>query len=304
MNMHKNARLTPQGRLLLVQHAAASAIAASISPQAMTGLAYLFNTFTSGIDLTALARSYNPVVNTGDSCNDYTAYVDSVQRCPIEVSAQPAAGGGRTPVDPSSALAGGEAPEFRELDAFAGDRGRTAAGHRACRPRPGEPSQPLDRRVDPQRRGRLDDELGATEVKLIARREPDRGDAEGAPARAVDRVLEPPRLAPTEREHAPRGRSVPIDAFRQPQLDVEPGACVRRGKRQLELDPPALDHAIGRDPDGRFRQLRRPRREPEEQRNQETGPDSDQLSSGVQRPSPASRDVPPKAPSCSSWTSR
>ena len=79
-----------------------------------------------------------------------------------------------------------------------------------------------------------------------------------------------------EREHAPRGRSVPIEAFRQPQLDVEPGACVRRGKRQLELDPPALDHAIGRDPDGRFGQPRRPRREPEEQRNQETGPDRDQ----------------------------
>ena len=139
-----------------------------------------------------------------------------------------------------------------ELDAFAGDRSRTAAGYWACRPGPGEPSQPLDRRVDPQRRGRLDDELGATEVKLIARGQPDRRDAEGAPARAVDRVLERPRLARMEREHAPRGRSVPIEAFRQPQLDVEPGACVRRGKRQLELDPRALDHAIGRDPDGRF----------------------------------------------------
>ena len=74
---------------------------------------------------------------------------------------EPAARGGRTPVDSPGTLAGCEEPELRELDAFAGDRGRTAAGHRACRPRHGEPSQPLHRRVDPQRRGRLEHELGA-----------------------------------------------------------------------------------------------------------------------------------------------
>ena len=77
------------------------------------------------------------------------------------VDEQPAARGGRTPVDSPGTLAGGEEPELRELDAFAGDRSRSAAGHRACRPRPGEPSQPLHRRVDPQRRGRLDDDLGS-----------------------------------------------------------------------------------------------------------------------------------------------
>ena len=69
------------------------AIAAYISRQAMEGLGDLVSNFASGIDLTALAQSYNPVVNSGDSCNDYKAYIDSVQRGPIEVSALPAGGG-------------------------------------------------------------------------------------------------------------------------------------------------------------------------------------------------------------------
>src|SRR5688572_28484481 len=79
-----------------------------------------------------------------------------------------------------------------------------------------------------------------------------------------------------EREHASHQLFAPIEAFRQPQLDVDPRAGVRRRKRQLEVDPPTLDHAIGRDPDSRFGKPGRPRREPEEQRNQETGPDRDQ----------------------------
>ena len=61
------------------------------------------------------------------------------------------------------------------------------------------------------------------------------------------------RVSPVcHREHAPRGRSARIEPLRQPQLDVEPGACVRRRERQLELDLPSLDQAIGGDPDGRF----------------------------------------------------
>ena len=92
-NTATDARAILTGTLVDQTTPVAEAIAAFISPQAMTGLADLVSTFTGGIDLTALAKSYNPVVNTGDSCNDYQAYIDSVQRGPIEVSAQPASGG-------------------------------------------------------------------------------------------------------------------------------------------------------------------------------------------------------------------
>ena len=92
-NTATDARAILAGALVDQATPVPEAIAAFISPQAMTGLADLVNTFTSGIDLTALAKTYNPVVNTGDSCNDYQAYVDSVERGPIEVSAQPAEGG-------------------------------------------------------------------------------------------------------------------------------------------------------------------------------------------------------------------
>lgn len=92
-NTATDARAVMTGNLMDQTAPVADAIAAFVSPQAMTGLADLVNTFTSGIDLTALARSYNPVVDTGDSCNDYKAYVDSVERGPIEVSAEPADGG-------------------------------------------------------------------------------------------------------------------------------------------------------------------------------------------------------------------
>lgn len=92
-NTASDARAILAGELVDQTTPVAQAIAAFISPQAMTGLADLVNSYTSGIDLTALAKSYNPVVDTGDSCNDYKAYVDSVQRGPIEVSADAAEGG-------------------------------------------------------------------------------------------------------------------------------------------------------------------------------------------------------------------
>ena len=92
-NTASDARAILSGELVDQSTPVEQAIAAFISPQAMTGLADLVSTYTGGIDLTALAKSYNPVVNTGDSCNDYQAYVDSVQRGPIEVSANAAEGG-------------------------------------------------------------------------------------------------------------------------------------------------------------------------------------------------------------------
>lgn len=92
-NTASDARAVLAGDLVDQTAAVGDAIAAFISPQAMGGLADLVSSYTGGIDLTALARSYNPVVNTGDSCNDYKAYVDSVNRGPIEVSAAAASGG-------------------------------------------------------------------------------------------------------------------------------------------------------------------------------------------------------------------
>ena len=58
----------------------------------------MFAFYPTVIDLGALARSFNPVINTGDSCNDYKAYVDSIDRGAIEVSAVPATGGMQTKV--------------------------------------------------------------------------------------------------------------------------------------------------------------------------------------------------------------
>ena len=92
-NTATDARAVLSGNLVDQTTPVEQAIAAFISPQAMVGLADLVNSFTGGIDLGALARSYNPVVNTGDGCNTYKAYVESVSRGPIEVSAVPAAGG-------------------------------------------------------------------------------------------------------------------------------------------------------------------------------------------------------------------
>lgn len=92
-NTASDARAILSGTLADQGTPIADAIAAFVSPQAMTGLADLVNSYVSGVDLEALARSYNPVVDTGDSCNDYKAYVDTVSRGPIEVSANAAAGG-------------------------------------------------------------------------------------------------------------------------------------------------------------------------------------------------------------------
>jgi hypothetical protein len=92
-NTASDARAVLSGTMADQGSQVTDAIAAFVSKEAMSGLADLVNSYVSGVDLQALARSYNPVVDTGDSCNDYKAYVDSVSRGPIEVSASAAAGG-------------------------------------------------------------------------------------------------------------------------------------------------------------------------------------------------------------------
>ena len=98
-NTATDARAVLSGNLVDQTAPVDDAIAAFISPQAMNGLADLVNGYTSAINLDSLAKSYNPVINTGNSCNDYQVYVDSVERGPIEVSAGAAGGGiqGRSP---------------------------------------------------------------------------------------------------------------------------------------------------------------------------------------------------------------
>ncbi|HUS67641.1 MAG TPA: hypothetical protein VMZ28_24060 [Kofleriaceae bacterium] len=92
-NTAMDARAVLAGTLVAQGTPISEAIAAFVSSQAMTGLSDLINGYASAVDLEALAKSNNPVVDTGDSCNDYKAYVDSVTRGPIEVSAGAADGG-------------------------------------------------------------------------------------------------------------------------------------------------------------------------------------------------------------------
>ena len=92
-NTATDARAVLAGMLVSQGTPVSQSIAAFLSSQAMTGLSDLINGYASALDLEALAKSYNPVVDTGDSCNDYKAYVDSLTRGPIEVSAGAADGG-------------------------------------------------------------------------------------------------------------------------------------------------------------------------------------------------------------------
>jgi hypothetical protein len=92
-NTAADARAVLGGTLVAQGTPISEAIAAFVSSQAMSGLSDLIGGYLDGVDLEALARSYNPVVDTGDSCNDYKAYVDSVDRGAIEVAAGAAEGG-------------------------------------------------------------------------------------------------------------------------------------------------------------------------------------------------------------------
>lgn len=92
-NQASDARATLSGQMAAQGQPVAEAIAAYISSDAMAGLAALVDDYASAIDLTAVATSYNPVKDTGDSCNDYKVYVDSVERGNIAVTAGGAAGG-------------------------------------------------------------------------------------------------------------------------------------------------------------------------------------------------------------------
>jgi hypothetical protein len=64
----------------------------SISGEAMSGLSTAVSDLANGTDFTALATSLNPVVNTGDGCNDARVFVESIEHGPIDVGVTPAAG--------------------------------------------------------------------------------------------------------------------------------------------------------------------------------------------------------------------
>jgi hypothetical protein len=65
---------------------------------AMASLGGLISGVASATDFTAIARALNPVVNTGDGCNSAKAYVDSIAKSSVPVTAKPIAGGIQTAV--------------------------------------------------------------------------------------------------------------------------------------------------------------------------------------------------------------
>jgi len=68
-------------------------VIANVSGEAMTGLGSEISALANGTDFTALAVGLNPVVNTGDSCNDAKVFVESIQHSGVEVGVGPISGG-------------------------------------------------------------------------------------------------------------------------------------------------------------------------------------------------------------------
>jgi hypothetical protein len=92
-NQSSDARAVLAGTLVSHQTPVADGLAAHVSGQALTGLSSMLSTTVSNTNFTALAKSQNPVVNTGSGCNSAKVYVDSIGHGSIGVSASPVAGG-------------------------------------------------------------------------------------------------------------------------------------------------------------------------------------------------------------------
>ena len=67
-------------------------IVANVSGEAMTGLSTMVSDLANGTDFTALATALNPVVDTGDGCNDAKIFVESITHNGVAVAVTPAAG--------------------------------------------------------------------------------------------------------------------------------------------------------------------------------------------------------------------
>jgi hypothetical protein len=118
-NETTDARGVLAGTLVDQSTAVTEGVVANLSSQAMEGLGVVINDFANGLNLTDLARSFNPVANTGGtSCNSASVFIDSIQRGPIEVDVASAAGGIRANVVIRDLVANGHAT-FRALCATA-----------------------------------------------------------------------------------------------------------------------------------------------------------------------------------------
>jgi Glucodextranase, domain B len=91
-NQAVDARGVLAGTLVDAATPVADGVVANISGEAMSGLSDTVSEFANGTDFTALATSLNPVVDTGDGCNDAKVFVESIEHSGVDVAATPAAG--------------------------------------------------------------------------------------------------------------------------------------------------------------------------------------------------------------------
>jgi hypothetical protein len=92
-NQANDARAVLAGQLVPQETPVAEGVAANLSGEAMTGLGGLVSNLANNTDFTALALALNPVVDTGNGCNDARVYVNSVAHSGVEVGVAPVAGG-------------------------------------------------------------------------------------------------------------------------------------------------------------------------------------------------------------------
>jgi hypothetical protein len=92
-NQASDARAVLTGTLVSHETPVAEGLAAHVSAQAMNGLSSMLSTTVNNVNFTSVAKSQNPVVDTGSSCNSAKVYVDSVGHGGINVDANPVTGG-------------------------------------------------------------------------------------------------------------------------------------------------------------------------------------------------------------------
>ena len=93
-NTAHDARAVLTGTLVDQTTPVSAGLAANISAEAMTGLSSMVSDLANNTDFGAIARSQNPVANTGGtSCNSANVYVDSISQGGTNVNAGPTQGG-------------------------------------------------------------------------------------------------------------------------------------------------------------------------------------------------------------------
>jgi hypothetical protein len=91
-NQAIDARGVLSGTLVDATTPVVDGLVANVSGEAMTGLSTMVSDLANGTDFTALATELNPVVDTGDGCNDAKIFVEQIQHGGVGVAVTPAAG--------------------------------------------------------------------------------------------------------------------------------------------------------------------------------------------------------------------